>query len=213
VSESAIAALYFQSLCWISLPLYPIGSILCPIFLYLNFKFELLTLVRLRGRPTQNWSDKTTNAFFTHFCKSRIVLSRFPHFDRGLCSDNLSLLLALAAYYYFIASPWICESPSGTKYGPYTDIESAIPINSLQEYATANSVLVVYSILSNGIVYASIAVGLFVYLRFQKAHFDAVNLQLRQTEELRRKEVVILQAELEKKERLIRAQQRASMLE
>lgn len=96
-------------------------------------------------------------------------------------------------------------------YGPYADVESSIPINSIEEYARANSVLLIYELLSNGIVYVSIAIGLFVYLRFEKANFEAATRQLRQNEELKRKELAILQAELEKKERLIRAQQRVSM--
>ena len=38
--QGTINVLYFQSLLWISLPLYPIGSIIAPLLMYLHFKWQ-----------------------------------------------------------------------------------------------------------------------------------------------------------------------------
>jgi len=111
-SEGVVDLIYFQSLIWISIPLFPFGGVLSTLFLYLNFKFEKLTLTHLRSAPR---ATKSLGMAYVSFLL-------------------LSVVSTTAVYYWFMVSNWDCQTKSNNTDGifaentPYETI-----LNFLQE--------------------------------------------------------------------------------
>ncbi len=87
-SEGVVDLIYFQSLVWVSVPLFPFGGVLCTLFLYFNFKFEKYTLLYFRGAPR---ATKSLGIEFVTFLM-------------------LSVVSINAIYVWFLTVNWDCEN-------------------------------------------------------------------------------------------------------
>ncbi len=100
VSSVVVNLLYFQSLVWAAIPIYPLGGFVGAIFLFCNFKYDLLVLSVYNSKPTRTYSAKDTGTFFTLFYSTTVFL---------LCVLGV----------YFLNSPFPCAK------GPWSS--SGIP--------------------------------------------------------------------------------------
>uniref|UniRef100_A0A7S4DPD9 TMC domain-containing protein n=3 Tax=Lotharella globosa TaxID=91324 RepID=A0A7S4DPD9_9EUKA len=89
-SEGIVDLMYFQSLVWTSIPLFPFGGILCSLFLFFNFKFEKVTLTTLRGAPR---ATKNLGMVFVTFLVFSVTSVTF-------------------IFFWFMHTRWRCEHTS-----------------------------------------------------------------------------------------------------
>ncbi|CEO99155.1 unnamed protein product (mitochondrion) [Plasmodiophora brassicae] len=189
VSQNIIDLLYFQSLVWISLPLYPAGSILCVLLLFTNFKWERLKLTVFMSRPLSSWSDKNTTTFFNNFY-------------------NVTLATCLLTYMYFLNSSWSCAG----NLGPFAGAPGNVPVNVFEAYAEQFGLSILYSIVTNVAPYLAAAVVLYALWRFRSNHQRTLERLLERTETLHLKETTALRAELDTKQKIIAAQRKAATI-
>lgn len=207
VSQNIIDLLYFQSLVWISLPLYPAGSILCVLLLFTNFKWERLKLTVFMSRPLSSWSDKNTTTFFNNFY-------------------NVTLATCLLTYMYFLNSSWSCAG----NLGPFAGAPGNVPVNVFEAYAEQFGLSILYSIVTNvsdivrrahrallmmhgnSAPYLAAAVVLYALWRFRSNHQRTLERLLERTETLHLKETTALRAELDTKQKIIAAQRKAATI-
>jgi hypothetical protein len=67
VARQMVSALYFQQLCFLSLPFYPFGTIAIALLMLLAFKIESRTLEAFMQKPKKAWSAKDAANFFIKF--------------------------------------------------------------------------------------------------------------------------------------------------
>jgi hypothetical protein len=67
VARQMVSVLYFQQLCFLSLPFYPFGTIMIALLMLLGFKIESHTLEAFMQKPKKAWSAKDAANFFIKF--------------------------------------------------------------------------------------------------------------------------------------------------
>lgn len=85
VSQQLINLIYFQALVWVAIPYFPYVSVLAPIFMFLDFKFQHWRLNRLQIKPLQQTQASDLVIFIM-----RVY--------------NITLLLAIAYLAYFLTA-------------------------------------------------------------------------------------------------------------
>jgi hypothetical protein len=169
ISEGLINLLYFQSLVWIAMPLYPFGSIFSVLFFWANFKFERLVLTHLTSKPSRPWSAADASAVFAGFY-------------------NLTLALVFASYYFFLNSAWPCAlGGGGSSSGPFALVAGNVAWAAVREKADAARLGWLYSALSSPVLYLALAAVFLLRQLFALNRVDALQqLHTRSSEDARR---------------------------
>lgn len=184
VSEGMINLLYFQSLVWISLPMYPFGSIVSAFLMYTNFKFEIKILTKYRGKPATSWNARDTSTFFSKFY-------------------NMTLLMAFASYYFFFTSSWDCETSGGSFLGPFALTRNNRPWNAVSQKTEDLGIDWLYTLLTNPLIYISIASLAVLKYNFKNNVIFSQHRLLSITKQTCAKEIDALNRIIDRQERVI----------
>ena len=174
---------FSQGLVWISLPFYPVGSVFCALFLFVNFKFERIKLTTLRARPVEKSSDKEMGK--TYFdtdvvLRTSIIHTATPHphpqthtqtlhiHTTVHCPNEASILtfpILLGAFvtYFYNTSLAFCIGtylffmteawPCYSTLGPFALLDGKIPLNAVKAYAKAANLSTIYTIATSAPLY------------------------------------------------------------
>ena len=75
ITLKMIGLLYFQQICLVTIPFFPLAGCLMSLFLFANFKLEKLVLYLFYQKPKSAWSGKDSSAFFLRLFLASVFIS------------------------------------------------------------------------------------------------------------------------------------------